>query len=262
MRKGLIAIFVLAICQLCPAQGVLNNDAIIKLIKAGMSEDIIVSTVNASQGAFDTSANGLITLKAAGVSDKVLSAIVVKATIVASAAAPAAAASSGSALPPGVDSIGVYYQDKDGSWQEVMTEAVTKKTGGALKFVASNGLIKEDINGNLKGKSSRLKMTLPAKFIMYMPEGRSPGEYELVRLHAHDKDREFRSSTGGVIHSSSGAAKDSIDFTPKKIAPRVYEIVLDMSLGKGEYGYLAPNDTGNQGNAASSGKMYTFSIAE
>jgi hypothetical protein len=258
MRKGLVAIFVLAICHLLPAQGALNNDAVIKLIKAGMSEDIIVSTINASQGAYDTSANGLIALKTAGASDKVVSAIVVKATT----AAPAAAAASGSALPPGVDSIGVYYQDKDGSWQEVMTEVVTGKTGGALKKLATYGIVKGDINGNVKGTSSRLKMSLPAKFILYVPEGRSPGEYELIRLHAHEKDREFRSSTGGVIHSSSGAARDSIDFTAKKIAPRVYEIVLDQTLGKGEYGYLAPNDTGNQGNAASSGKIYTFSISE
>ena len=61
------------------AQTALSNDSVIKLIKAGLSDDLIVSTVNAVQGTFDTSADGLISLKAAGASDKVISVIVSKA---------------------------------------------------------------------------------------------------------------------------------------------------------------------------------------
>jgi hypothetical protein len=68
--------------------------------------------------------------------------------------------------------------------------------------------------------------------------------------------------TGGFVHVSSGAARDSVDFESKKIAPRVYQVALGQDLGKGEYGFLAPTDTGNLGNVASSGKIYTFSITE
>jgi hypothetical protein len=264
MRKSMFAALFLMACSLARAQQLLNNDAVLKLVKAGLSDDLIISTIDASPGAYDTSADGLIALKTAGASDKVVSAIVVRASGGTSAvanASPAASAST-SRIPVGVDSIGVYYQAKDGSWQEVFTEAVTRKTGGFLKTIATEGLVKGDVNGNLKGPSSKLKLTLPAHFILYVPEGRSPGEYELIRFRTHDKDREFRSETGGIVHQSSGAARDSVDFDSKKIAPRVYEITLAQGLAKGEYGFLAPTDTGNLGNAGNSGKMYTFSILE
>jgi len=61
-----------------PAQQVLNNDSIIKLVKAGLSDDLIVTTINASPGAYDVSADGMIALKTAGASDRVVAAIVTK----------------------------------------------------------------------------------------------------------------------------------------------------------------------------------------
>jgi hypothetical protein len=60
------------------AQEVLNNDAVIKLLKAGLSDDLIVVTINASPGKYDTSANGLIALRNAGADSKVISAVLLK----------------------------------------------------------------------------------------------------------------------------------------------------------------------------------------
>ena len=81
MRKNFIALVFLAFCSMLVAQQALNNDAVIKLVKAGLSDDLIVSTINAQAGIYDTSANGLIALKTAGVSDKVVAAIVLKSSI-------------------------------------------------------------------------------------------------------------------------------------------------------------------------------------
>ncbi len=263
MRKGILAVLFLATCSLLAAQQAMNNDSVIKLVKAGLSDDLIVTTINGSPGAYDTSADAIITLKTAGASDKVIGAMIAKAAAPSMPApAPAPAAAPASRIPAGVDDIGIYYQARDGSWQEVITETVTKKTGGVLKSIATDGIVKGDVNGNLKGPTSRLHLTLPANFIIYTPEGRSPGEYLLVRFRVHEKDREFRSQTGGVFHQSTGAARDSVDFQVKKIAPRVYQVGLGQDLGKGEYGFLAPNDEGNLGSVAGSGKMYTFSIIE
>ncbi len=86
MRKILFALVFLVCCPLLISQQTLNNDSVIKLVKAGLSEDLIITTINASPGTFDTSANGLIALKSAGASDKVVSAIVLRA----SGSAPAA----------------------------------------------------------------------------------------------------------------------------------------------------------------------------
>jgi len=196
--------------------------------------------------------------------------------MVAKAAAPLPAASAPPALPspppppaapaslvpPEVDSVGVYYKDKTGSWQEAVAEVVNFKTGGALKSIATIGLVKGDMNGHIGGKGSHLVLTLPAEFILYVPEGRSPGEYQLLRLHVNSNNREFRSVTGGVVHVTGGAIRDDVDFTSKKIAPRIYQITLGGEIGRGEFGFLPPLDTVSQKNMASSGKIYTFSIVE
>ena len=57
MRKSLIALVFLAFCSFIVAQQALNNDAVIKLVKAGLSDDLIVSTINASPGTYNTSAD-------------------------------------------------------------------------------------------------------------------------------------------------------------------------------------------------------------
>lgn len=66
----------------------LSNEAVIKLVKAGLSDDLIVSTIGNSPGSYDISADGMIGLKSAGASDRVVSAIVLKATAVAQPAPP------------------------------------------------------------------------------------------------------------------------------------------------------------------------------
>jgi hypothetical protein len=80
MRLAILANCVLLFGSTLGAQSSLNNDAIIKLIKAGLSEDLIISTVNAAPGTYDTSADGLIALKAVGASDRIVSAIVLRAS--------------------------------------------------------------------------------------------------------------------------------------------------------------------------------------
>src|ERR1017187_8310526 len=68
----------MVICPLLVAQQALNNDSVIKLVKAGLSEDLIVTTISGATGNYDISADGIIALKTAGVSDKVVAAIVAK----------------------------------------------------------------------------------------------------------------------------------------------------------------------------------------
>jgi hypothetical protein len=79
MRKTFALSALLFFAPLLLAQQSMNNESIIKLCKAGLSDDLIVSTVNASPGSYDTSADGIIALKTGGASDKVISAVIVKA---------------------------------------------------------------------------------------------------------------------------------------------------------------------------------------
>jgi hypothetical protein len=154
MGRGILAICFLLVCPALVAQTPLNNSSIIKLLRSGISDDVIVSTINASTGYYNTSAAGLIALKKAGASDKVVAAIVEKNAHTAgekpffkiSGGSPPApsvtvpvpiAAPVAPIIPAAVDSVGVYYKDAHGSWQEVNTEVVNWKTGGVLKHLAS-----------------------------------------------------------------------------------------------------------------------------
>jgi hypothetical protein len=97
MRKSLFVIFFLVSCSFLVAQQVLNNDSIVKMVKAGLSDELIATTINASPGAYDVSADAIIALKTAGASDKLVAAIVLKASAPPTIAAPP----SPSAEPPG-----------------------------------------------------------------------------------------------------------------------------------------------------------------
>src|SRR5271155_3608843 len=76
MSKVVIAVGFLVLLL---GQQTLNNDSVVNLMKAGFSEDVIISAINRSLGAYDTSVDGLIALKNAGLTNKEISAIVAKA---------------------------------------------------------------------------------------------------------------------------------------------------------------------------------------
>ena len=256
-RIGMILALIVAMTGAAMAQQALDNDAVIKMVKAGLTDDVIVSSISTQPGTYVLDADHLIALKAAGVSGTVMSAMIAK-----NAPAPAAVAA---AAPPAdakplVDEIGVYFK-KDSKWVDLDPEVINWKTGGFGKSFASGGFVKPDLNGHVAGPHSKNVLTTPLEFLVFVPEGVAITEYQLLRLHDHSDSREFRSVTGGVIHASSGAGRDEVQFEGKKIAPRMYDIMLPNDLGKGEYGFLPPGATSSS-NIASSGKMYTFQILE
>jgi hypothetical protein len=257
MRKCFLAFSFAAICSLLAAQQTLNNNDVIKMVKAGLSDDVISAAVSSSPGTYDTSTEALVALKSAGVSDKIVAAILTKVSV--PAAVPAATAAS--ALPPGIDEVGVYYKDKSGKLVALLPEVVNFKSGGFMKSMMTDGIVKGDINGHIEGKTAKTQLTFPIVFFVYASEGSAITEYQLIRLRQQSNSREFRSTTGGVFHSSGGAKRDLVDFQPQKIAPRLYQISLDSNLGKGEYGIIPPGSYTST-NMASGGKIYSVSVIE
>ena len=260
-----LAVFALLLSTpLAHAQSQLNNDSVLKLHTAGLGDDVIVTTINSSPGHYALSTDDLISLKHAGISDSIVSAMLRKNS---GAGAPEASATksgpdSSAAIPPGVTDAGVYYLNRDGQYAEVNPEIVNYKSGGVLKGLASGGIIKGDLNGNINGKTSKLPLSSPVTIIIYTLEGQSPNEYQLLRMHQNSNSREFRSKTGGIVHQSTGANRDALDFEPKKLAPHIYQFTLAADLGKGEYGLLPPVSANSQSSAASAGKIYAFTLVE
>jgi hypothetical protein len=235
------------------AQQQLNNESILKLHKAGLGEDMIVNMVNTQPGQYTVGVDEVVALKQAGISEKIIAAMMSKG----SAPAAAQAAPQGGAYPT---EIGVYYK-RGGQWEEVLPEVVNWKTGGVLKTVATVGVVKGDVNGRLNGPGSKNSVQTPLEFLIYAAEGVSITEYQLLRLRPHSDGREFRTVTGGVLHVSGGATRDLVPFEGKKAASRTFLVTLP-NLGAGEYGFLSPGAAMSSSASAQLGKMYTFHLLE
>ena len=251
MRMRLLLLLA-CVTALCFGQATLTNDSIIKMVKAGLSEDIVLSSVHSQPGRYSTGADDLIALKSAGVSDKIIAAM-----MNGGGTAAARPAAGGGAI---VGEIGVYYRKND-QWADLNPEVVNFKTGGVLKGIATAGIMKGDINGHVEGAKSPNRIASPVDLLVYTPDGVAITEYQLLRLRDCKECREFRTVTGGVMHVSGGATRDLVPFENKKLAPRTYEIILP-NLGAGEYGLLPPASGDATASTGRVGKIYSFSILE
>jgi hypothetical protein len=160
--------------------------------------------------------------------------------------------------PPKDLDVGVYVSTGS-EWKELPVEIVNWKSGGVFKYVVTARIVKGDLNGRILGNESpiALEKTSESEIFVRTVDGVSAAEYQLLRLREHSNAREFRSVTGGVFHESGGATRDRIQFTPKRVGPNLWLIVL-VDLPHGEYGFLPPVNTTS---LASSGKIYSFEVS-
>jgi hypothetical protein len=168
------------------------------MAKAGLSDDLIVSTIISSPGAYDTSADGMIALKGAGVSDRVVAAIVQKTNTASVPALPPlpAAASAKYVLTDGSDVYLAFDEDitsktaQDGDQVAlVLTEDL--KVGDVVVAKAGAKAVGEVTNvqkAGMLGKAGELNMRLD-----YLKVG-------AAKVHLRGtKGGEGKSGTGGAI---------------------------------------------------------------
>jgi hypothetical protein len=233
-------------------QTTMTNDSVLRMVKAGLSDDLIVQTITDQPGQYATDADALVALKQAGVTDRIIQAMVNKGRIRLTGADPQPI------VLADVNEIGVYYKDKNGKWQSIEPEIVHEVSGGFMKSTMTHGIIKQDRNGKVNGRESKLLLPRPIEFLIYTPDGVAANEYTMVRFRLHSDSREFRAWTGGVIHSTGGAKRDEVPFKAEKVAPRTYKFTVEADTPGGEYGILPPGTAG----VGSLGKVYTFAISE
>lgn len=70
--KALVAILLLFSAFLAAAQEAMTNDSIVKLVKSGLSENLIISMVQTQPGKYSLTPDEVLKLKKAGVSEKIL----------------------------------------------------------------------------------------------------------------------------------------------------------------------------------------------
>jgi hypothetical protein len=287
MRKGFIALVFLAFCTTLVAQQAMDNVSIIKLVKAGLSDDLIVNTINASPAAYDTSANGLIALKTAGASDRVVSAIVLKATggtpSSTASAAPVGQASVNPDDPNSPHEAGIYvYSDTApaGSKMNMLEPSIytQAKTGGTFTSAITVGIAKIKTKAVLRGAHANARVSDPqVVFYFYFEEqgaglshastpfgGTStPNEYTLLKFDIKGDTRETIIAKANVFGASGGTDDKAVTpFTYTKLRPGVYKVTLNGPLQPGEYGFISEAGPGtvspNGGVATSDTRVFDF----
>ncbi len=256
-----------------------TNEDVISMAKLGLTDDVIIAKIRAMSAAgdalsFDTGVEGLKNLKANGVPDSVI-----KAMINPSAAGPTVVAAS-STTPMTVDpnlpppEVGVYWKDR-ANFVLLQGQALTNtKAGGKAGSLFTNGMRNQHWDATIEGQTSRnvVRERHPS-FYFYVPDGSDAGDYVLIKLNKKSDHREFQvGSFGGITGGKSGVKKDKeLGFKADHVGIRMYKVTLESDLKPGEYAFFMGTGQGatmsgarggNRSGGNAAGRIYDFSIVE
>jgi hypothetical protein len=214
------------------AQAPMTNQSVIDLAKAKMSDDIVLAAIRGSKPSFDLSADGLIALKNAGVSDVVLQEMLRVNS--GGAAAPAAGVAPGGINPEEVVLI-------DNGTEQGM-KYLSPQLRAAARALGFGGMAQYAVLG---GESARLRTSKTPKFRIAVPNNAQPESYFTLANFAvrNNGNREVQVG-GGYISYSTGINRDRVvpvsyeQAADQSKAPpnfTVYEVSPEKALDKGEY---------------------------
>jgi hypothetical protein len=256
----------------------LSNQDVIEMVKLGLSDDVIIAKIRATSGtgaeaaAFDTSVDGLKSLKDGNVSDAVVKVIINPVPPPAPIVSATMPMTIDANLPP--PEVGVYWRD---GLTFVLIQGRTldqTKVGGKAGSYFTDGMRNQHWDAYLDGPHSInvVKERHPA-FYLYVPDGSDALDYVLITLIKKSDRREFQiGSFGGVTGGKSGVKHDKVvDFKAEHVGIRTYKLTLGPGLKPGEYAFFMGTGAGttmsgarggNRSGGAASGRIYDFSIPE
>lgn len=254
MRVVLVVVLAAAVGLSLPgavslAQEVLTNDSVIQMVKAGLPEAVVVAKIKSSATKFDLKTDSLVNLKKAGVSDKVLEAMVAAGSGSATTAMPAPPAPAVAA--GALKNQDVIYQLVGEKYIEMFPTAANLETNMAF-FQSKSEVV-------LEGRKAKLRITdkQPVFLSTY-----SSTDAPLVKLKPGDShdDRNLKIGSGG-FHPFGGTQRmgvrqeDKIDINIERDARGFYRVTPAKPLPPGEYGFILATGFG-----AGSGKIYDFGV--
>jgi hypothetical protein len=273
--------------SLCAGQQVssaLTNKEIIEMVSLGLSNDLIVDKIHATDATdFDTSMEGLKSLKAANVSDVVIRAMVVP--------HPAIAANTDSTAaqeqPPQPDpndpntphdpGIYIYAKTKDGPKMLPLEPTVYSegKTSGVAESAFTFGIAKVKFLAVVQGPNAGVK-TADSNMVFYFyfeepgtgltyasyDGPTSPNEFALVKFVGKKDSRETVVMTANMFGTSSGTdQKSSVHFSFTKLRPGVYKVTPNAPLLPGEYCFLSSAGLDRHGpGSAGANRLFDFAV--
>jgi hypothetical protein len=281
----------LAFAFVAVAQEALTNDAIVKMVKSGLGENVILSMVKSQPAKYTLTPDDLIALKAAGVPDSVVAAMVEKST---GGAAPGAAAASGATpvagtvaagdpndpMSPHDSGIYLYSKDRNGEYKLTVLEQAAyqgSKTGGMLGAVLTSGLKKAKMKAVIPGQHASIR-TPDAEPVFYfyfedkaagLGKGgfgagsvSNPNQFALVKLDVAKSSRETIIGEYGALGMNTGTnEKSMVTFKSERIRGGFYKVVPNGPMHPGEYCFLVSQANMGAFGAGAAGAAQIFDFA-
>jgi len=278
LRKAIAGFLVLfAICAYSQ-NAPLTKDTIIQMAKAGLPDDVIVNKIKAETNPPNFSADDLISLKAAGVSDGVIRALVSprpKTDPPAASATPSPAlADPNDPLAPHDPGIYLMTSNRESGKKMVLIERAGSgrdKTSHVWRAALTEGIAKAQIRAEVPGPLAPVRANARPEFYMYFPPTgnlgsadsiSSPAQFSLLRLEKKKDHRETTVAKQGLGRASAGIdEKKEVKFTANKIRPYVYKVTADAGLKAGEYAFVAATGMGGTASAGAVA-IYDFGVDE
>jgi hypothetical protein len=231
------------------AQEVLTNESVIQMVKAGLPEAVVIAKIKSTATKFDLKTDSLVSLKKAGVSDKVLEAMVAAGSPASAGTAPAPPAP---ALAAGaLKTQDVVYQLVASKYVELMPTSANLETNFAF-FQSKSEVV-------LEGRKAQYRTAekQPVFLTTY-----SPTDAPLVRLKPGDShdDRNLKISSGafmpfGGTQRMGVRNEDKIAIKTERDPRGFYRVTPTEPLPPGEYGFILASGFG-----AGVGKIFDFGV--
>lgn len=241
------------------AQDVVTNETVIQMVRAGLSESVILAKIRSGPTKFDTRTEALIALKQAGVSENVMSAILGGGTPPARAAAPPAASYPAGAVvvvpaPASQRAKGPVFHVSGGKQVELIA--------------ASGGIESSSVPYNRK-----TELVLAGNKASYRTSDRQPtflsttepSEMPLVRLDPGKNDRNLKISSSTRMGPYAGSSsqrgirsEDRIDVSAERDQQGNFRIRPRAPLPPGEYAFVLTRSSSS--GARPMGMVYDFGV--
>jgi hypothetical protein len=257
-----------------PAPAALTNQDVIRLAQAKVGDDIIITKIKQSKTQFDLSTDGIVQLKTAGVSDRVLAVMMNPVGEAPGTNPPTKPPANAATNPPPVSTprptpspalvrsaptptptppravitraptnYGMYIE-QHGQLLPIgrtQTKVQVSKWRSFLKTVVP--LVRQKIDINIPGSrsSSRFDTVRPA-FYAFFPPGRDVSKFKLLQCKITGQNFNQRTVANASIFFSTEQNQDEIlcDIGPTEIKD-LYRIVPREDLSSGEFGFVEGN---------------------
>ncbi len=222
--------------------GVLTNESIIKMVTAGLPEDVIISQIETSETKFDLSVDGILNLKAEKISDNILR-VMQKKTKGKTPAGETAQTSLNSVELPAIPANGNFFLLHDGKLIEIKEHTATYKRAVGLMLLTG---VDAGATITIKDEGAPIKFPKTDGHLVLLSRVRpdpTGGRGGQLLLWAIKKDsRYLRLSARGL----SGRGGRYLEFDPQYVMPfdfiegteGIYIIKVKERLEIGEYAFL------------------------